>query len=87
MRAEISDKIVDIIDSILTVIFWLPAKTIGYKKCSKCTIRVRWYQFLILSTWFIKVIPAIRSRRIDWKLRTDISSPTKDLSLIFTEDR
>lgn len=63
--------IVNIIDSILTIIFYLPAKLIGYEKCSKCTVRVRWFQFLLLVSLPIARLSRIRKSRLDWDLRVN----------------
>lgn len=66
--------IIDTIDAVLTVLFWLPAKLIGYEKCSKCTIRVRARQGLLFVTapaeWpLIRRLPGsarIARGRTDW---------------------
>lgn len=62
---------VDLIDRVLTVLFWLPAKVLGVEKCSKCTVRVRWFQLLMLVTLPVARVPFFRSRRIEWDLRAD----------------
>lgn len=67
-----ADKIIDFIDAILTIIFWIPAKLIGYEKCAKCTVRVRFYQFMMIITKPISFIPSIKSARIDWEIRANL---------------
>lgn len=62
---------VDLIDRILAVLFWVPARLLGVEKCSKCTVRVRWFQFLMIVTFPVSRVPFVRSRRIDWDLRAD----------------
>lgn len=62
---------VDLIDRVLTVLFWVPAKVLGVEKCSKCTVRVRWFQFLMLVTAPVSRVPFFRGRRVDWDLRAD----------------
>ena len=64
-------QVITIIDTVLTWIFWLPARFLGVEKCSKCTVRVRWYQFLLLASSPIKFIGAVRFRRLMWKLRVE----------------
>lgn len=62
---------VDLIDRVLTVLFWLPARVLGVEKCSKCTVRVRWFQFMLLATWPVRWVPSVRRRRVEWDLRAD----------------
>jgi len=73
------DSIVDAIDAVLAAVFWLPARLIGYKKCSKCTVRVRWFQFVFIATAPIRRVPAVRSRRIDWGIRSHTMDERKAL--------
>lgn len=63
--------VIDAIDAALTVLFWVPSRLIGYEKCSKCTVRVRSFQFLLAVTGPLSRVPAVRSKRADWELRTD----------------
>ena len=62
---------IDLIDRVLTIAFWLPARVLGVEKCSKCTVRVRWFQFLMGVSSPVARVPFVRSRRIDWDLRAD----------------
>lgn len=62
---------VNIIDAVLSVLFWIPAKLIGVEKCSKCTVRVRWFQFLMIITFPVARVPLIKRSRLDWDLRAD----------------
>lgn len=62
---------VNVIDAVLTVLFWIPAKLIGVEKCSKCTVRVRWFQFLLLVTRPAARAPFVRESRVGWDLRVD----------------
>lgn len=64
-------QVITVIDVALTWIFWLPARLFGMEKCSKCTIRIRWYQFLLLISSPLKSMGAVRSRRTAWKLRVE----------------
>lgn len=83
----VSDRLISAIDAVLTVIFWLPARLIGYEKCSKCTIRVRWYQLLLILTRPLSGVRAVRSRRIDWRLRVDrVSFPRESLRRVSISD-
>ena len=62
---------VNAIDAVLTVLFWIPAKLIGVEKCSKCTVRVRWFQLLMIVTRPVARVPFVRESRVDWDLRAD----------------
>ena len=62
---------IDAIDGILTVVFWLPARFIGYEKCPKCTIRVRWYQGILILSSPLSWISSVKSARIDWRLTAE----------------
>lgn len=78
-QLKMSEHIVDAIDAVLTVLFWLPAKFLHYEKCQKCTIRVRWFQFLLILTYPLKWYDPLKSQRIDWKLRTEAMDPQSEL--------
>ena len=63
--------ILDLVDRSLSVLFWVPARILGVEKCSRCTIRVRWFQFLMAATWPVARVPLFRRRRVEWDLRAD----------------
>lgn len=62
---------VDLVDRLLTAVLWVPAKLLGVEKCSRCTIRVRWFQLLMMATAPVSRVPQIRRRRVNWDLRAD----------------
>jgi len=67
--------IVNAIDAALTVVFWPVTKLTGYEKCGKCTVRVRWFQFLMLATRPVARVRPISERRVEWALRADPPAP------------
>jgi len=83
----VSDRLISAIDAVLTAIFWLPARLIGYEKCSRCTVRVRWYQLLLILTRPLSGVRAVRSRRVDWRLRVErVSSSREGLRRVSISD-
>lgn len=60
--------IVEAIDAALTALFWLPAKMLGYKKCSRCTIRYRRLQFAVWATQPLRHWLWLDHHRINWEL-------------------
>lgn len=74
--SRLNDVVINVIDAVLTIVFWLPARFLGYKKCTKCTIRVRWFQFMLFVTRPVSRIPRVRSARIDWTIR--VERPSQD---------
>lgn len=63
-----NERIIDAIDAVLTVLFWLPAKILHVKKCQRCTIRYRWYQFVHWLTGPLDGWTVIQDRRVTWEL-------------------
>jgi hypothetical protein len=48
---------------------------------------VRWYQFLLILTRPLSGVRAVRSRRVDWRLRVDrVSSPREGLRRVSISD-